>query len=145
MDTGRMTMTYPLQLVWTLSQGYHELLPPSSCSGPSSVYIGKNNLLVNYLSACLLSSRRNCHLEYMAVTNNRASVRVSRRREKETRWRVPEELLTILFIQPREDVLYGVLVAGDNNVLDGVDTTVGQLDHLIQDNEGSLQIQDGRN
>lgn len=38
-------------------------------------------------------------------------------------------------------MLDGVLVAGDNNVLDGVDTTVGQLDHLIQNNEGSLQLQ----
>jgi hypothetical protein len=40
MDTRGMTTTYPLQLVWTLSQGYHELLLPSSCPGPSSIYIG---------------------------------------------------------------------------------------------------------
>lgn len=37
-------------------------------------------------------------------------------------------------------MLDGVFIAGDNNVLDGVDTTVGQLDHLIQDDEGSLQL-----
>jgi hypothetical protein len=56
-------------------------------------------------------------------------------------WREPEELLAILLIQLRDDEFDGVLVTGDNNMLDGVDTTVGQLDHLIQDNERSLHLQ----
>lgn len=51
---------------------------------------------------------------------------------------IPEELLTILLVEFRDNVLDGVLVTRDDNVLNGVHSAVGQLDHLIQNNKGSL-------
>lgn len=54
-------------------------------------------------------------------------------------WCVPEELLAILLVELRDNVLDGVLVARNDDVLNGVHSAVGQLDHLIQNHEGGLQ------
>jgi len=51
---------------------------------------------------------------------------------------IPEELFTILLIQFRENVLDRVFIARDDDVLNCINTTVRQLNDLVQDDKGSL-------
>ena len=52
----------------------------------------------------------------------------------------PEEFLPVTLIKLGDNVGNGVLNLGDDNVLNGVHTAVGQLDHLIQNQKGGLQV-----
>ena len=51
----------------------------------------------------------------------------------------PEELLPLQLVQLRDDVVEGPLDPGDDDVLDGVDAPVRDLDHLVERDEGGLQ------
>lgn len=52
---------------------------------------------------------------------------------------LPEKLLTITLIQLAHDITDGIFQLGDNDMLNGVDTSVRGLDDLIQDNKGRLK------
>jgi hypothetical protein len=52
---------------------------------------------------------------------------------------IPKELLAITLVQLASDVIDGALDAGNNDVLNGVHTTVCDLDDIVQRHEGGLQ------
>ena len=52
---------------------------------------------------------------------------------------LPEELLPLQLVQLRDDVVEGPLDPGDDDVLDGVDAPVRDLDHLVERDERRLQ------
>lgn len=78
--------------------------------------------------------QRRIPFEYIPLTVPKTLRLVFRTRRSS----IPEELLTILLVEFRDNMLDGVLVTRDDDVLNGVHSAVGQLDHLIQNYEGSL-------
>lgn len=53
--------------------------------------------------------------------------------------KIPEELLTILFIKFRRDVTDGILNLWNNDMLDCINTTISDFDDFIQNNKRSLE------
>ena len=64
---------------------------------------------------------------------------IHKNNHNKTKNKIPEELFTILFIQLGIDICNGILDFGNDDVLNSVDSAIGDFDNFIENDKGRLE------